>query len=216
MDSVLNKIGLYDSIGVLLSGIVITICGVYMELPIILWKTAENDIVELLIFLLESYLIGLIMRDISLFFDNKVIKSKSKTDYCFLDSGNSVILNPLELDDYRNYANQILRKNLSNKTFTKIEQEYFFWYCRYLLIISEKNNEFDQIDASYVMARSLMMSFPIILICCFLVAPENVDMLKILLMILLTYLFYKRMKNYARLRVKVILRAYRAFDLTKK
>ena len=72
MDSALDKIGVYDFFGVFLSGMFVVFISCYLDLPlIIIIENTDNDIINVILFMLESYFLGLILQEISDYFASR-------------------------------------------------------------------------------------------------------------------------------------------------
>lgn len=114
MDSALNKINLYDFFTVFLSGMITVLIGIYLEVPIPIVDTnLDNDFFRSFIFLLGSYVVGILFQEVSSFIDekSKFLQFRKKASENFLNENNSVVKNKLELKDYQKIANDILKKN---------------------------------------------------------------------------------------------------------
>lgn len=101
MDSAFDKVGLYDFFGVFLSGMLVLVVCWCLDLPLVnLIEKRDNDIVNVILFILEGYFLGLILQEISSFFDKKGFKFREKARSKFL-TNNKIVDNELELKSFR-------------------------------------------------------------------------------------------------------------------
>ena len=125
MDSALEKVGLYDFFGVFISGMLVVVVCYYLNLPLVnLIENTDNDIVNVILFMLESYFLGLILQETSSVIDKKCFKFREKARSYFLNDGNKIIDNELELKSFRKLANTILKIQDNNHIYSKNENEY--------------------------------------------------------------------------------------------
>ena len=112
MNSALDKVGVYDFFGVLLSGMIVIVVSCCLDLPLInLIANVENDIVNAILFLVGSFFLGLVLQEISSVLDKKVFKFRENARCKFLNDENKIIGNELELKSFRELANKILNKS---------------------------------------------------------------------------------------------------------
>lgn len=79
MDSALEKEGLYDFFGVLLTGILVVALALFLNLPLTpLFVNTEYSIINLILFILECYFIGVVLQEISSVIDAKIFKLKKR------------------------------------------------------------------------------------------------------------------------------------------
>ena len=103
MDSALDKVGLYDFLGVFLSGMLLVVVSLYLDLPLVnLIENTNNDIINVILFMLESYFLGLILQESSSAIDKKYFKFREKARSNFLNDDNKIIDNELELKSFLN------------------------------------------------------------------------------------------------------------------
>lgn len=221
MDSVLDKVGLYDFLGVFLSGMLIIVISFYLDLTLInLVKNTDNETINTILFLLESYFLGLLFQEISSFLDKKLFKFREKARSNFLNDNNKIIDNKLELEAFKNLAHIILDIQDDNHIYSKSENEYVYYYCKTFLEIHEKSNKINRINSLYAMSRSLMVSLSLLL---FLylkkikpVTPlfNCIFNLKTLSLIISILIFFKRTSRFSKYKVRVILRHYKILNKT--
>lgn len=112
MDSALEKVGLYDFFGVFLAGIFFIAITLSLGLPLP-FPLAPTDIVaiNLILFTLEAYFIGIILQEISSTLDKHVFRTQKSARRTFLNDNNKVAENNLDFKASRKYANEILKKS---------------------------------------------------------------------------------------------------------
>ena len=151
MNSALDKVGVYDFFGVLLSGMIVIVVSCCLDLPLInLIANVENDIVNAILFLVGSFFLGLVLQEISSVLDKKVFKFRENARCKFLNDENKIIGNELELKSFRELANKILNKSNDDQVYNETENEYVFfdqeWYkenIRWTGILQQKLKEKD-------------------------------------------------------------------------
>ena len=134
MENALNRVGLYDFFTILLSGmtaIIIDYC-VNTDLERDFTKILDDKFSNIIAFLLISYFIGMILQEISSFFDKKIniFKFRQKATRTFLNEHNKVVKNKIELKEYQKLANEILKKDQTPEEYTEEECEYVYYYCK--------------------------------------------------------------------------------------
>ena len=216
MDSALEKVGLYDFFGVFISGMLVVVVCYYLNLPLVnLIENTDNDIVNVILFMLESYFLGLILQETSSVIDKKCFKFREKSRSYFLNDGNKIIDNELELKSFRKLANTILKIQDNNHIYSKDENEYVYYQCKTFLETHGKNDKVNRINSLYAMSRSLIVSLPLCLIVYFICNIKSLDiqnLIAIFTMVLLILIFYRRTKRFYTYKVRVILRHYKILN----
>lgn len=211
MDSALNKVGLYDFFGVFLTGILVTAIFLCLDLPLAFpLEHTDNAVINLILFILESYFIGVILQEISSFIDRHILKIQKTSRSTFLNS-NKIIKNELELASARHSANEILKINDAGHIFTNSENEYVYFHMKTFLETHDKMDAVERINSLFGMSRSLTaaLSFCAILyFICNIPYSFAVTLLVVLFLILLIGLFYRRTKRFSRYKVRKIIRLY--------
>ena len=208
MDSALNKITLYSFLGIFMSGMFTVLIGISIRLPYIDFSMIDSDVLKILLFFLESYLIGLVLRDVSLIFDYQFVKVSRKAISSFLNKNDSFVSN-LELADFRKMANIILKRKDENTDFNFEEHEYVYQHCKALLKTSGKDDEFNTVNAEYAMRRTMTIMFLSLTVCYIFsgfINPNNFSIWYIIILIAFAYFFYIRMKTYSRYRIRTLMR----------
>lgn len=210
MDSALEKLGLYDFFSVFLSGMVVVILFGYAGYPTITFINAKNDFLDILIFLLISYFIGLvILQELSSMIETYFLKFRKKACENFLNENKHIVKNKLELRDYQISANKILKKAVGNKVYDKTECEFVFHHCKTYIELQNKDDKISRIDSLFGMSRSFLLALPITIAIHIFFHHESLNIPFVVVLIGITYLFYRRCVRYPKYRVRVILRQYK-------
>lgn len=222
MDSALDKVGLYDFLGVFLSGMLLVVVSLYLDLPLVnLIENTNNDIINVILFMLESYFLGLILQESSSAIDKKYFKFREKARSNFLNDDNKIIDNELELKSFRELANKILSIQDNNHAYSKDENEYVYYQCKAFLETHGKSDKVNRINSLYAMSRSLIVSLPSCLISYFICNIKSLGVqsflcvqsfIVIFIMALLIFIFYRRTKRFSTCKVRVILRHYKILN----
>ena len=222
MDSALDKVGLYDFLGVFLSGMLLVVVSLYLDLPLVnLIENTNNDIINVILFMLESYFLGLILQESSSAIDKKYFKFREKARSNFLNDDNKIIDNELELNSFRELANKILSIQDNNHAYSKDENEYVYYQCKAFLETHGKSDKVNRINSLYAMSRSLIVSLPSCLISYFICNIKSLGVqsflcvqsfIVIFIMALLIFIFYRRTKRFSTCKVRVILRHYKILN----
>ena len=199
MENALSRVGLYDFFTILLSGmtaIIIDYC-INGDLEKNLTKTLNNKFNNIITFLLISYFIGMILQEISSFFDKKIkiFKFRQKAMRNFLNEHNKIVKNKIELKEYQELANKILKKDQTPEEYTEEECEYVYYYCKTQLELNCKSDKTEKINATYGTSNKSLSGVIFVVLC------------------ILIGLFYKRCKRFSEYRVRVILRQYKSLNV---
>lgn len=212
MESALNKVGIFDFFGVFLSGMLFLAICYYLDIPLFdSPQNIDNDIIDIILFMLQSYFIGLIFQEISSVIDKKLFKIRETAESSFLDSDSAIFDNELELEIIQKEANIILGIENNSHVYTKTENRFVYQYCKSYLEVSEKNVKISRMNSLYAMSRSLFIS---LLVCLVFYVKYNwiiFNMKKFILLVilaLLIHIFYERTKRLYRYKVCVVLRLY--------
>ena len=210
MDSALEKVGLYDFFGVFLTGMLVVAIALFLELPLtLLFVNTENSIIDLILFILECYFIGVVLQEISSVIDAKFFKFQKNARSSFLDENNKIIRNESELQSFRLVANKILGINEADHNYTTSENEYVFFYCKSFLEIEGKDDE--RINSLYGMSRSLIVAITLCLLGYLFnngPTPSAETYPIVFALLILIFLFFRRAKRFSKYRVRKILRLY--------
>lgn len=212
MDSALEKVGLYDFFGVFLTGILVVAIALFLNLPLTpLFINTENSTINLILFILECYFVGVVLHEISSFIDAKFFKFQKSARSSFLNENNKIIKNDLEFRAFRRSANRILGMNENYHEYTASENEYVFFYCKSFLEIEGKDDTVKRINSLYGMSRSLIVALSLCLIVYLFhnsTTPSAETYPIVIALLILICLFFRRAKRFSRYRVRRILRLY--------
>lgn len=214
MENALNRVGLYDFFTILLSGmtaIIIDYC-VNTDLERDFTKILDDKFSNIIAFLLISYFIGMILQEISSFFDKKIniFKFRQKATRTFLNEHNKVVKNKIELKEYQKLANEILKKDQTPEEYTEEECEYVYYYCKTQLELNCKSDKMEKINATYGISRSLMFALIIIIGIRYLYYNKPLSVIIFGVLCMVIFFLYKRCKRFSEYRVRVILRQYKS------
>lgn len=216
VDSALDKVGLYDFFGVFLSGMLMVVVSFYLDLPLVnLIENTDNDIINVILFMLESYFLGLILQETSSAIDKKCFKFREKARSNFLNDNNKIIDNELELKSFRELANKILSIQDNNHVYSKDENGYVYYQCKTFLETCGKSDKVNRINSLYAMSRSLIVSLSLCLIAYFICNIKSLgvqNFIVIFIIVLLILIFYRRTKRFSTYKVRVILRHYKILN----
>lgn len=217
MDSALEKMGLYDFFGVLLSGIVsVTICYL-LQLPIMkLFTSTRNSGIDTIIFLLACFFVGLLLQEIGSFMDKQIWKFKKNAQTLYLQENNKIIKNELEAREVEILSKEILKgkdKSVSDDS----KCEFIFNYCKTRLELENKCERVNRINSLYGMSRSFLVSIPIITLLYIGYSECNCATIWMIIGAVIVWrIFYWRTKRFAEYRVRVVFRLYLGLDETTK
>lgn len=213
MDSILDRIGLYDFLGVFISGMLVVVVSYYLNFPLVnLIENTNSDIANVIILMLESYFLGMILQEASSIIDKKYFKFRQKAQSNFLNDNNNVINNELELKAFRKVANKILKKQTDNHVYSKDENEYVYYQCKTFLEIHEKSDKINRINSLYAMSRSLIVSLSLCLVAYAIYNIKSFSIqafIVISILVLLIFIFYRRTERFSTYKIRVILRYYK-------
>ena len=180
-----------------------------------LTKILNNKFNNIITFLLIGYFIGIILQEISSIFDKKIkiFKFRQKAMRNFLNEHNKIVKNKIELKEYQELANKILKKDQTPEEYTEEECEYVYYYCKTQLELNCKSDKTEKINATYGTSRSLMFALIIIGIR-YLYYNKSLSGVIFVVFCILIGLFYKRCKRFSEYRVRVILRQYKSLNVT--
>lgn len=205
MDNILNKFGIYDFFGLLLPGMYFFIVLDFLNIPNILgvqYTTSEG--IEVISFLLFSYIIGTLIQEIASYVDKKIqLREKSKRS--FLDE-DSKIWSKEEREEIRKYVRKKFGKN-------RKENEQIFRQMKICLENKEKMGKADKYDAIYAMSRDLIVCNFFLFIISLVNIHINRDYMYVSILVcfftlISSYIFWHRALRYADMRVRTIVRQY--------
>lgn len=210
MENAIEKLGLYDFFGVYIPGAIITVLGIYFKLPILNPKEyIDIDAVVIAIFILEGYVIGIVLQELSSLFD-KIFKIRYKARKTFLNN-NIIITNSDELKEIKVIANEILGKSVGNNIFTENNCEYVFLKCKTMLELKKMAGKAERINSLFAMSRGLTVSSMLtgfILVYRMICIPSLNYIKYFICICIITFFLYKRTKMYSKYYIRVVFRHY--------
>lgn len=228
MDSIVNRLGLYEFFSVFVSGVIVTLTG---DLVLFEGKYCMNmNTVKLLIL---SFFIGYVLHIISSILDKKLscFQFRIKASRDFLKNDNKVVKNALELKEFQKTANAILHRK-EGDIFSKEETGFVYQHIRTYIELYCQSDKEHKINAIYGMCRNLTIGFVMVLITyvfLFILSFQcqkedfiiklHIFSFKPLIaggLLLCVLVFLYQWHNYASYRVRVLLRQYRMIMLNKK
>lgn len=216
MEDFLKSIGLYNIVGVFVSGAlfvyIIDILHIY-SLFYYFNNGSNNDFVKGFTLVLFCYFIGLFLQEVSSLLDRKMFHFRDKAKSNFLNNKNNVFKNEIELKVIQKIANKILNKKVTNTHYTKSECEYFYFYCKAVLENENKNEKENMLNSLYAMSRSLLVGFVALLLIYLIENKLSFDLIYIFQLLLLLsaiVLSYIRCDRLPKIRVRTIIRQYNA------
>lgn len=200
MDKILEKLGIYDLVAVLLTGMIILL----LSHNILLFYSIEIKADETIQFLILSYFIGMLFQEIG----NKMINKKilkmvfdgDQADY-------HISLLPKEVDLIKQTVAFKINVDVSSLSIIEI-----YTYCKKIYVDSSNGlAEIDKQQSIGGMARSLFVYF--IMTACFLtirllICLDIITVLLLIVSLLFARIFYQRYIRFYRRRYVHILRSY--------
>lgn len=209
MNKILDKLGVYDLVAVLLSGIGISTFSI-LVLQLI-YKVSINvnlQVNETLTFFVLSYFCGLVFQELGSLMEKKIIyKNNGLLKKALSTSNNSYI-----------YLTQNEKKAVYLHVIEKLElnpnennDNIVYNYCKFSIIESGDTSRIDKDQSLSAMSRSLSLYFTLLFI---IILPSTLfqpSLLKIVLVIVslaLAVLFYQKYVKYAEMRYVYIFRTF--------
>lgn len=198
MDKVLEKLGLYDLIGVLLSGTIIVLFSI--EVAVLFDVEINFDFT--LSFLVFSYFIGLIFQELGSKLDCwKILKSVFETKYDL-----HISLSQKEIDFFTTKVCEMLDIDFNDDNIAQI-----YFYCKLSNLSRKDKNDYDMRQSISLMARSLFIYFfilSIVLSGSLLIEFDYKFGCWALASVVLMLLFYNRYIRFIKMKYVRILREY--------
>ncbi|MEE1216507.1 MAG: hypothetical protein U0K78_03185 [Agathobacter sp.] len=219
MDKVIEKMGIYELFTVLGAGVISVIIWSFAlgngYINALLYMNNESD-VNLVIFLIICYIVGLILQEVSSILDDKMLKFRINARKSFLNDNNNIIKNDEELILYRKLAKKKLHKSILSEK----DNELFHFRAKTYLERHSDNSKISRINSIYGMSRSLALSSLIAILFTvmsyffndntfYVFGTKSIcSVLMIIIELFVFALFYYRTKKYAKYKVRVIMRYY--------
>lgn len=198
MDKVLEKLGLYDLIGVLLSGAII----VLFSIKVSAFFGVEKNFDFSLSFLVFSYFIGLIFQELGSKLDCwKILKSIFEVKYDL-----HISLSQKEIDFFSTKVCEMLDIDFNDNNIIQI-----YFYCKLSNSSRKDKNDYDMRQSISLMARSLFIYFfilSIVLSGSFFIEFDYKFGCLALVSVVLMLLLYNRYIRFMKMKYVRILREY--------
>lgn len=220
MDKILNKLGIYDIIGVLFTGICVVVIAVFLET-----KVYESGIIEKLdlhyygvTFLVVSYMIGLLLQELGSFFYNEIFYGKDELLVSVFTENNNKrrSLTKEERARLKNIVNP--QTKFSDENGNDYINTYFA--CKYWMAQNMVVEKVDKNQALAAMSRSMVIFFTLESIRVMLVHPLSIEqdctwVMLFLLFLFIVFLFHRRYIRFTQMRYVTIFREYLAMKAEK-
>ena len=198
MDKVLEKLGLYDLIGVLLSGIII----VLLSIKVSILFDVEINFDFSFSFLVFSYFIGLIFQELGSKLDCwKILKSIFENKYDL-----HISLSQKEIDFFTTKVCEMLDIDFNDNSIIQI-----YFHCKLSNSNGKDKNDYDMRQSISLMARNLFIYFfslSIFLSGSFFIKFDYKYGCWSIVSVVLTFLFYNRYIRFMKMKYVRILREY--------
>lgn len=214
MGEILNKLGIYDLVAVLLSGISIATFSIFAlqfvyEIPI----DINLHVKETLVFLVCSYFLGLIFQELGSFLHKKIIYRNNKLlkKTLKISENSYVLLTEKEKNGVYFYVKQKL--NLED-----YNDNLIYNYCKYYVLENCDTTRIDKDQSLSAMSRSLSLYFLILSLIALVTLFLGVNFPKMMLLFLSMFfsiLLYFRGIRFAKLRYVYILRTFYYKEVVK-
>lgn len=211
MSNILDKLGIYDLVGVLLTGICISIFSLFIFQIVYQHDFSFANITqtnETFSFLVASYFVGLIFQELGSICQRHIIYKNSQLLKKALKTSDTshILLSSIEKDFIYTQIAKELQLDLS-----KDNDNIIYNYCKFYMINQGNTSKIDKEQSLGAMSRSLALYFLIltyvsIIIFAFTFNPSH--LVVSVLSIFLSYLFYYRFKRFYLMRYVYIFRYY--------
>ncbi|MBR4981565.1 MAG: hypothetical protein IKY94_03280 [Lachnospiraceae bacterium] len=203
----MKKLGVYDLVAVLLTGICINIL-IYSTIIFLFPDIASKWIVlkNIVFFLVFSYLVGIVVQEIGSFINSHIFDKKNKLLEKVFDGKEKYSLTEKE----RNEVQEIVKEELDFKEIPN--EEICYNYCRYYLMKYGSMARTDKDQSIAGMSRGLAIYFFLngIFLFCYAILNEEIGLGIIvisLLSLVLGVLLYYRNIRFVKMRYLNIMRA---------
>lgn len=209
MNQALDKLGIYDLVAVLLSGVCITTFSLLAEK--MFWKTQllldYLKVDDSILFLTISYFIGLVFQELSSILQKKITHRNNKLLLKALDTSKKSY--PFLTQEEKNGIIQIVQTELASETAPN--EEILYNYCRYYLASTGNMVRADKEQSIFGMSRSLSLYFFVLFL---FMACKSICSRNIILFVwtasifVLSVLLYYRCLRFSKMRYIYILRSF--------
>lgn len=208
MNQVLDKLGIYDLVVVLLSGICITTFSLFAD-QVIFQSQLSNflKVEDTILFLVISYFVGVIFQELSSFLQKRVIYKNNKLLLKALDT--SPKSHQFLTQEEKESIFKAVQKELALEMIPNEDMVYN--YCRFLLIATGDTTRADKDQSTSGMSRSLSLYLFLLFIFMTFSAIQNQNtkhFLCAVVILALSVLLYYRYIRFAKMRYVYILRSF--------
>lgn len=210
MNQILDKLGIYDLVGVLLSGISITFFTM-----IVIWE-GNPDLLninlriqkdEMVPFLIISYFVGLVFQEISSILHKRIIYPENKLlrKTLYTKENSLKYITGYEIDKIYSYVENVLHISSESE-----KDEVIYNYCKYYMVRKEKTANIDKDQSISGFSRSLSLYFFLLGVVLFVLEVFQIENKNLIVVILLmiSVLLYFRCIRFAKIRYSKVLRAF--------
>lgn len=157
MESASSQLGIYDFFNVLLGGLYVVI-GCFIICPDIrlfwIWDK-DYDAERYVVFLVISYIIGIVMQETGAYLENKGFKIKDTAMADFIKQENIYVKNEYSLQLYRKYGKDFFKKRIEDD-FTDEQCKYIFNRIYYIIREGGLSDKYDKMLALFDSATTLI------------------------------------------------------------
>lgn len=211
MNEVFNKLGIYDLIAVLLTGICISalsLLSIRYVFEFDNYFTSNLEINETFLFLIISYFVGLTFQEIGSFLQRNFLnKNNFLLKRCMKENNKSNF--SLTVEEKKEIYNIISKK--TNVDIQQMNEKFVFNYCKFYLINEGDTSRIDRDQSLSAMSRSLSLFFivlSIFSIVSFCFTCNMVQLISFFVSLILFLLFFARCLRFNNLRFIYILRNF--------
>lgn len=217
MSNILEKIGIYDLLAVLLSGICIsTFTVLVLQFVYEISIDVNTQINETLLFFVVSYFLGLIFQEISSFIQKKILKRNNRLLQSALKTSNSSSfqLTDTEKNGVYAYVVDVLELDPNEENDNTV-----YNYCKYYVLENKNTSLIDKDQSISSMGRSLSLYFAILSFMIYInniFQPSIIKNALVISSIFFSVLLFYRYVRFAKLRYVNIFRLFYYNVVVKK
>lgn len=209
MNKILDKLGIYDLVAVLLSGICIF---TFTDLVLQMGYNISIDTIlpedTTLLFLVISYFLGLIFQETGSFVQKEVTHKHNKILKRALNTSDDshIYMTEIEKRGVEFYVIEKLKLNVNEDN-----DNIIYNYCKFFFLENEDTSRIDRDQSLSAMSRSLSLFFMLIAVLVFfdtLFIASTIKYVLIFISVFLAVLFYRRWIRFAVLRYTNIIRTF--------
>ena len=208
VSKILDKLGIYDLVAVLLSGICIfTFSILVLQLIYKIPIDINLQVYETLLFFVLSYFLGLVFQEISSFIQKSTHKNNRLLKAALKTSNNShIFLTDIEKNGVYLYVTEKLNLNPDEDN-----DNIVYNYCKFYILENSDTTRIDKDQSISSMGRSLSLYFAlltfIVFVNCFF-QPSIIKIVLVIISVCFSILLYYRCIRFAKLRYINIFRIF--------